>query len=199
MRLQVQSRASLNGLRIRRRRLKLWCGSQTKLGSSLGTSICCGGSPKKELKKRKHSSSLPQGLQGLPQGLDFPASEASGALDVSRHGAGRGVSERIQEKAGCSHPEGLTSSQGQLHTGAGLWALCGSFLGSGKNTSSCSRPREVAEFRRGHTVNENRGGSGSPNPALLLPPAQRCCIRDQATRGEGREDRWPLKGFGCRR
>ena len=66
MRFQVQSLASLSGLRIQHC-LELWCGLQMLLGSgvavagscsssstpSLGTSICCGCSPKKQKKKPK--------------------------------------------------------------------------------------------------------------------------------------------------
>ena len=70
MRTQVQSQASLNGLRIRGCH-ELWCQSQMLLRSGiagavvqalgcnshstprLGTSICCKGGPKKAKKKKK--------------------------------------------------------------------------------------------------------------------------------------------------
>ena len=70
MRMRVRLLASLSGLRIRCC-CELWCKSETQLGSrvavavalasdyssestpSLGTSICCGYSPKKQKKKKK--------------------------------------------------------------------------------------------------------------------------------------------------
>ena len=76
MRLRVRSLGLLNGLRIRCCH-ELWCGSQTWLGSgvavavvqagscrsnstpSLGTSTCCGGSPKKTGKKKKKTRVAP--------------------------------------------------------------------------------------------------------------------------------------------